>query len=129
MKNGATPDVIIFIETTITEVNHNVSGQIVDEHHCDQALIGSFRSRRNTATGWLPASLKECRSQEALDCARSCWKEEELEHLWVIVRLEEEEMRLIHRAIHGQWCLGSAPEHPSLAFLIHWTNTEYTEGA
>ena len=36
MKNGATPDVITFIETTITEVNSDVLGVIVDEHHRDQ---------------------------------------------------------------------------------------------
>ena len=39
MKNGATPDVITFIETTITEVNSNVLSAIVDEHHRDQNLI------------------------------------------------------------------------------------------
>merc|ERR1711957_469731 len=51
------------------------------------------------------------------------------EHLWGIVRMEETEMRRIHGGIHGEWCLGSAPDHPSLADPFHWTITEYKEGA
>jgi len=146
MKNGATPDVITFIETTINEVNQNILGVIVDEHNRDQALIDGLLERFARAVAAMEAACaevaqkhsdrmdasmehKQCRSNEALDCARSRRCEEELEHLWNIVRNEEEEMRRIHWAIHGEWCLGSAPEHPSLADPFHWTITEYKEGA
>jgi len=146
MKTGATPDVITFIETTITEVNQNVLSQIVDEHHRDQALIDALLARFDAAveameaacaevaqkhTDRLAASMdhKQCRSGEALDCARSRRCEEELEVLWNRVRIEEEEMRRIHWAIHGEWCLGNAPNHPSLADPFHWTDIEYKEGA
>jgi len=146
MKSGATPDVITFIETTITEVNQNVLGAIVDEHQRDQALIDELLARFDRAVAAMEAACaeiaqkhtdrmeasmqhKQCRSLEALDCARSRRCEEELEHLWIIVRNEETEMRRIHWAIHGEWCLGSAPDHPSLADPFHWTVTEYKEGA
>jgi len=146
MKNGATPDVITFIETTITEVNQNVLGVIVDEHNRDQALIDGLLARfdaaveamenacadiQNKHNERMAASIehKQCRSEEALDCARSRRCEDELERLWSIVRMEEEEMHRIHWAIHGEWCLGNAPEHPSLADPFHWTDTKYKEGA
>ena len=146
MKNGATPDVVTFIETTIAEINQNVLGQIVDEHNRDQALIDSLLARFDVAVSAMEAACaalevkhndrmvaslahKECRSIEALDCARSRRCEEELEHLWSLVRLEETEMRRIHWAIHGEWCLGSAPDFPSLADPFHWTVVEYKEGA
>jgi len=146
MKTGATPDVITFIETTINEVNQNILGVIVDEHNRDQALIITLLERIDDAvtameaacaevaqmhTDRLAASMehKQCRSFEALYCARSRKCEEELEHLWGIVRMEETEMRRIHGGIHGEWCLGSAPDHPSLADPFHWTITEYKEGA
>merc|ERR1719502_2465513 len=45
MKNGATPDVITFIETTITEVNRDILGVIVNEHNQDQQLINDLLAR------------------------------------------------------------------------------------
>jgi len=86
MKNGATPDVITFIETTITEVNQNILGVIVDEHFRDQALIDGLLERFDTAvqamedacaeiaqkhTDRNTASMlhKQCRQGEAIDCA------------------------------------------------------------
>jgi len=146
MKNGATPDVITFIETTITEIQQNVLGVIVDEHHRDQALINSLLLRFQNAVDDMEAACeilqtnteirnnssmhhKRCRSLEGIRCARSRKCEEELVHLWALVRHEEEEMRRIHWAIHGEWCEGNAPPHPSLADPFHWTITEYKEGA
>merc|ERR1719329_419769 len=146
MKNGATPDVITFIETTITEVNQNILGVIVDEHDRDQALIDSLLVRFQEAVDAMEAACAEleqqhlditdmrmehhqCRQDEAVTCAYSRKCEEELLHLWGIVRMEETEMRRIHWGIHGEWCLGNAPEHPSLADPFHWTITEYKEGA
>jgi hypothetical protein len=146
MKNGATPDVITFIETTITEVNQNILGVIVDEHNRDQALINALLKRFQDAVDAMEAACleleqqhldltqmrmehHECRQDEAITCAYSRKCEDELEHLWGIVRMEEAEMRRIHWEIHGEWCLGAAPEHPSLADPFHWTITEYKEGA
>merc|ERR1719329_1879402 len=146
MKNGATPDVITFIETTITEVNQNILGVIVDEHDRDQALIDSLLVRFQEAVDAMEVACAEleqqrlditdmrmahheCRQDEAVTCAYSRKCEEELLHLWGIVRMEETEMRRIHWGIHGEWCLGNAPEHPSLADPFHWTITEYKEGA
>merc|ERR1719359_1896717 len=39
IKNGATPDVINFIEATINDVNDKVLSVIVEEHHRDQGTI------------------------------------------------------------------------------------------
>jgi len=146
MKNGATPDVVTFIETTITELNQNVLGAIVDEHNRDQQLINDLLDRFDAAVAAMEecaASVEQqhtdrmaasnahkmCRSGEAIDCARSRRCEEELEELWGIVKREEEEMRRIHNAIHGEWCVGPAPDHPGLADPFRWTITEYSEGA
>ena len=106
MKNGATPDVVTFIETTITEVNRDVLGVIVEEHHFDQDLIDELLARFDTAIAEMEAcaaSVRQqhtdrdasshahqlCRSEESIDCARSRKCEEELEELWRIVKIEE----------------------------------------
>merc|ERR1719456_628965 len=145
MKNGATPDVITFIETTITEVNQDVLGSIVDEHQRDQQLIYDLLARFDAAIAAMEAcaaSVRQahtdreaashahqlCRSSEAIDCARSRKCEEELEELWTIVKIEEEEMRRIHWAIHGEWCVGPAPPHPGLGDPFQWTLEESWEG-
>jgi len=146
MKNGVTPDVVTFIETTITELNQNVLGAIVDEHNRDQQLINDLLVRFDDAVTAMEecaasveqqhsdrtqASLahKMCRQGESVDCARSRKCEEELEELWRRVKIEEEEMRRIHNAIHGEWCVGPAPDHPGLADPFRWTITSYSEGA
>jgi len=146
MKNGATPDVVTFIETTITEVNRDVLGVIVEEHHFDQDLIDELLARFDTAIAEMEAcaaSVRQqhterdasshahqlCRSEESIDCARSRKCEEELEELWSIVKIEEEEMRRIHWAIHGEWCVGPAPPHPGLDDPFRWQITAHSEGA
>merc|ERR1719453_796627 len=145
MKNGATPDVITFIETTITEVNQDVLGSIVEEHHRDQQLINDLLARFNTAVDVMDecaatvrqqltdrqvASVahRSCRSSEAIDCARSRKCEEELEELWSIVKIQEDEMRRIHWEIHGEWCVGPAPPHPGLDDPFNWQISEHSEG-
>ena len=56
LKNGATPDVLTFINTTITEVNNEVLGAIIDEHDRDQALIYSMIARLQAAVD----AMEEC---------------------------------------------------------------------
>jgi hypothetical protein len=145
LKNGATPDVITFIETTITEVNQNVLGAIVSEHHRDQQLIDDLLARFDAAIAAMEAcaaSIEQgridtetaseahqvCRSDESLDCARSRRCEEELEELWEIVKIREGEMREIHWRIHGWWCEGPAPPHPGLDDPFRWNPTIAKEG-
>ena len=98
---------VTFIETTITEVNQNVLGVIVEEHHRDQALINDLLAQFDDAIAVMEAcrasvnqehvdrtaaSLdhRTCCSGEALACARSRKCEEELEQLWSVVKVEEE---------------------------------------
>merc|ERR1719183_1387562 len=145
LKNGVTPDVVQFIETTITEVNSEVLGAIVDEHHRDQGIINAILDDFDAAIAEMEACAETvrgqhverelsshahqlCRSDEAIKCARSRKCEEELEELWERVKIEEEEMRRIHWAIHGEWCEGSAPGHPSLADPFQWQIGESWEG-
>merc|ERR1719453_49814 len=145
MKNGATPDVITFIETTITEVNQDVLGSIVEEHHRDQQLINDLLAEFDAAIAEMEACAasieqqhvereasshahKLCRSEESISCARSRKCEEELEELWSIVKIEEEEMRRIHWAIHGEWCVGPAPPHPGLDDPFNWQISAHSEG-
>jgi hypothetical protein len=146
MKNGATPDVITFIETTITEVNRDVLGVIVDEHNEDQQLIDDLLARFDAAIAEMvacAASVRQqhtdregmstahqvCRSDEALSCARSRRCEDELEELWRIVKIEEQEMMEIHWAIHGEWCVGPDPPQPILDDPFRWQITDHMEGA
>jgi hypothetical protein len=56
LKNGATPDVIQFIETTIHEVNDDVLGVIVEEHHRDQNRIYELLAEFDAAI----AEMEEC---------------------------------------------------------------------
>jgi hypothetical protein len=145
LKNGATPDVIEFIESTIHAVNDEVLGRIVDEHHRDQGIIDGILIDFENAIAEMEAcadSIRNqhverelssydhqlCRSEESISCARSRKCEEELEELWERVKIEEDEMRRIHWAIHGEWCEGSAPDHPSLADPFQWTLGESWEG-
>jgi len=146
MKNGATPDVITFIETTITEVNRDVLGVIVNEHNTDQQLINDILARFDAAIAAMEEcaeSIRQqhtdretastnhqlCRSDEALACARSRKCEDELEELWRIVTMEEREMMEIHWAIHGEWCVGPAPPQPILDDPFRWQITQHHEGA
>jgi len=146
MKNGATPDVITFIETTITEVNRDILGVIVHEHHEDQRLINELLDRFDAAIAAMEACIQTinqqytdrgeashahqvCRSSEAIDCARSRKCEDELEELWRIVVVEEREMREIHWAIHGEWCVGPDPPQAFLEDPFNWHLTEHKEGA
>merc|ERR1719446_800645 len=71
---------------------------------------------------------KTCRSGEALDCARSRQCEEELERLWAAVKREEETMRSYHGAIHDEWCIGPAPDHPGLDDPFSWIPVASKEG-
>jgi len=145
MKNGVTPDVVTFINATITEINDDVLGAIIDEHNRDQQLIydewnrivqavdtmevcaASIRSQHQDRED-VSDGHKMCRSEESLACARSRRCEEELEELWRRVVIEEEEMRRIHYHIHLEWCLAPAPPHPSLADPFQWTLSHHYEG-
>jgi hypothetical protein len=146
MKNGATPNVVTFIESTITEVNDEVLSAIVDEHNRDQQLINDLLDRFDAAVAAMEecaASVRQqhvdrdasnhahqlCRSDESINCARSRKCEEELEELWNIVKIEEGEMMEIHWAIHGEWCVGPEPPQPILDDPFRWTYTEHMEGA
>jgi len=146
MKNGVTPDVVTFIETTITEVNRDILGVIVDEHHNDQNLINTLLDRFDAAIVAMEecaASVRQqhtdretasynhqfCRSEEAISCARSRRCEEELEELWEIVKVEETEMMEIHWNINGMWCVGPDPPQPNLDDPFNWQITAFKEGA
>lgn len=122
MKNGVT-DVVTFIETTITKVDDNVFGAIVEEHNRDQQLVNDLLDRFDFAIAAMEARAasveqqhvdrteasiahKMCRSRGHCFCGRSRKCEEKLEDLWDLVKLEETEMRRIHDAIHGEWSVG-----------------------
>lgn len=144
LKNGATPDVVQFIETTITEINQNVLGAITEEHNLDQGdintVIGNIQAEvtaMETCTAAVnqqhgereATSLrhKECRKDEALACAHSRYCESELERLWGIVKTKEAEIREIHGSIHTSWCVAN-PDHPDTTNPFQWTPTANKEG-
>jgi len=146
LKSGVTPDMVQFINTTITEINEDVLPLIRDAHDEDQRFIYTLLAHIEDAVNTMveaavdtnqlhdsrvASSLehKECRSVEGIKCAFSRKCEHELEELWVIVKTRESEMRRIHWAIHGEWCEGNSPDHTSLADPFRWTQEEYSEGA
>jgi len=147
MKNGATPDVVAFIDSTIQEINGDdgVLAAIVEQHQLNQESINEDLMRFDAAVAAMEECAvsvaeahtertsvgqvhQECRSLEALDCARSRKCEEELETLWSIVKYEEEEMKRLHWAIHGEWCVGTEPPQPDLDSPFEWTIADHSEG-
>jgi len=146
LKSGVTPDMVLFIQTTIDEIDQMVLPNIVHQHNLDQTLITSMHAQIQEAVDEgevcanevnqlrddrVDKSLahKGCRSVEGLKCAFSRRCEDELEVLWETVKIREQEMRRIHWAIHGEWCEGNSPDHTSLADPFRWTQEEYSEGA
>jgi len=144
MKNGVTPDVVNFIETTITEINQNVLGSIVDEHNTDQAAIntahaefapldGALSSCRTNVNNLHSARQetsgrhKACRKEEALICARSRQCEEILAGLWGEVQAAEDTMRGYHREVKNSWC--EDPDvHPDTSNPFRWPDQYAKEG-
>jgi len=146
MKNGVTPDVVTFIDATLAEINNTVLPAILDEHQIDQDEIdrlledlqktvddlelaaASIADKHNDRTIASDAH-KQCRSSEALDCARSRRCEEQLEHAWVVVKREEYIMREIHFRIESEWCLHPpSPTHPDLSSPFNFPDEKYKEG-
>jgi len=145
MKNGVTPDVVEFIETTITEINQNVLGEITHEYTEDQTYIDGLLQRLQDTSDTIPNQSvyeqqagertassdehKQCRSEEAVHCARSRKCEEELKILWNRVKSQETEMRRIHDAIHGEWCLrDDFNPHPPTPTCWDWPLSDHWEG-
>lgn len=145
MKNGVTPDVMEFIETTITEVNVNVLGEITREYNTDQDYIDSLLQRLQDASDAIPdASVyidqvadrttasdyhKVCRKVEALKCAECRRCESILLELWDHVKTTETEMRRIHDSIHGEWCLADDfNPHPPTPDCWNWPEASHWEG-
>jgi len=122
VKNGVTPDVIQFTEATSSEITDNVLTAIQAAHDTDQAFLNHICARfaaavqalseaadqielSNTNRIAASAAHHECRAEEALDCARSRRCEEQLRHLWTVVKEEEFNMRRIHGEIEDEWCV------------------------
>jgi len=122
IKNGVTPDVITFVDSTNQEINEQVLVAIQNEHDTDQAYIDSLCEDFQTAVTRLEThhesitTLEEAsevarvehhdrRADEALACAVSRRCEEQLIQKWRDVVREEERMREIHGHIHDEWCI------------------------
>jgi len=88
IKNGVTPDVIIFVDAIVAEINDVVLPAILEEHQEDQNYIDELCARFTAAVDRLRADTEDmmvfseaqsvaslehhtCRSQEAYVCARS----------------------------------------------------------
>ena len=145
MKNGVTPDVMEFIETTITEINTNILGVITDEYTIDQDHIDGLLQRLQDASDAVPAASvyvaqdaerrsssddhKVCRKLEALKCAECRRCESILIELWEHVKTTETEMRRFHDAIHGEWCLADDfNPHPPTPDCWNWPEASHWEG-
>jgi hypothetical protein len=135
IKNGVTPDVITFVDSTNQEINEQVLVAIQNEHDTDQAYIDNLCQDFLNAVNQLEThteninSLGEAseaarvvhhdrRADEALACAVSRRCEEQLRQKWRIVVEEEERMREIHGHIHDEWCI----HPPFFAEIDVWMN-------
>jgi len=143
MKNGVTPDVLEFISSTITELNTNVLGEITREYVEDQRYIDELLQRLTDAADAIPDDCEEtnavlsghnvehkvCRSEEAVQCARCRKCEAELTIIWNRLKVAETEMRRIHDAIHGEWCLRDGFDyHPTIPQCWDWPLEGHWEG-
>jgi len=145
MKNGVTPDVMEFIETTITEINTNILGVITDEYTIDQDHIDGLLQRLQDASDAIPAASvyvaqdadrrsssddhKVCRKLEALKCAECRRCESILIELWEHVKITEIEMRRLHDSIHGEWCLADDfNPNPPTPDCWNWPEASHWEG-
>jgi len=143
IKNGATPDVVDFITSTISEINDNVLVEITDAYTEDQRYIDAMLQRLTDAAAAIPDDCeatnevlsghneehKVCRSEEAVQCARCRKCEAELTIIWNRVKTAEAEMRRIHDAIHGEWCLRDGFDyHPTIPQCWDWPLEGHWEG-
>jgi len=135
IKNGVTPDVITFVDSTNQEINEQVLVAIQNEHNTDQAYIDTlcqdFQSAvekledeavsiaaQNTASDGAREAHHTCRADEAYSCAVSRRCEEQLRLQWLVVVREEEKMQRIHSEIHDEWCI----HPPFFAEIDLWLN-------
>jgi len=146
IKNGVTPDVITFVDSTNEAIDggeESALQTIRDAHQREQeemyrlydslqAEVDLLLERRAETevhnANRLAASEEHhtCRAGEAYHCAKSRRCEEQLRQKWVTVKHEESVMREIHGYIHDEWCI-----HPPFfaeidAWLSHpfnWAQT------
>jgi len=121
LKNGATPAVVNFTETTLAEVAATVLPSIIEESENDQAFIYGLHSRfqvirdslansnqevhqLNAEEQVLSSTHKECRDLENSHCSNKRNCEMELYRLWTSWVLQEEELQEIHGNIDGHFC-------------------------
>jgi hypothetical protein len=135
IKNGVTPDVITFVDSTNQEINEQVLVAIQNEHDTDQAYIDNLCQDFLNAVALLEehrddietqrqasedarALHHDRRADESLACAVSRRCEDQLRQKWRIVVEEEEKMREIHGHIHDEWCI----HPPFFAEIDMWLN-------
>jgi hypothetical protein len=122
MKNGVTPDVVTFVDSTIAEIQNDIYPAINNEHDTDQNYIdGIVASLEALKTEYesecCPRTLvlsnsrdterethHDRRVDEAIACAKSRKCEIELEHAWGVVQEKERNIRNTHRLIEHEWC-------------------------
>jgi len=121
LKNGATPDVVEFADSTLNEIESIVIPAIINESESDQRFINSLHSRfedilmalaldnqevhqLNAEETAASEAHKGCRDTEGGKCTNKRTCEMELYHLWTVWVTEEEELRQIHATIDGHFC-------------------------
>jgi len=135
IKNGVTPDVITFVDSTNQEIDEQVLVAIQNEHDTDQAYIDNLcqdflnaverlaeqaeaLAVQNDANNEAREEHHTLRAAEAYSCAVSRRCEEQLRQKWLVVRREEQRMREIHSEIHDEWCI----HPPFFAEIDMWLN-------
>jgi len=132
IKNGVTPDVVQFVDATLANIEDDVLPFITDAHTNQQnylkqncmewhAVTIDFTTITNLNDQQEEASVahQECRSDEAVLCARHRRCEEQLIEKWREVVTEERIIREIHWQIDDEWCVAPPDEAPLHA---PWTN-------
>lgn len=130
LKNGATPAVLEFVNTTTTEIYEGVLPEIEDEHATAQAFLNDRIQEFHDARDALErerasieslgverhaniASLKQCRAEESVSCALARQCNSDLMKAWHEYEAEESKMRRHHSRIHDEWCV-----HPPDAMVL-----------
>jgi hypothetical protein len=126
LKNGATPDVVDFAQSTLTEITGVVLPAITDAHNADQALVTSthalFESevfaplRQGQARvdalaaeeRRLSAVHITCRGEEEVICGHKRQCDYDLWEIWRRFVEEEETLRQLSLQINNHFCVEGA---------------------
>jgi len=146
LKNGETPDVVTFAQSTLDEIMNTVIPAIEDAHDVEQALLRTHFAAFETAVVTLAQGVGEvrqldlerhrklgvhsdCRDEEAEKCARKQYCDYGLYYLWNSFIMVESDLRTtedeIYNSNSGHFCAEDAHGN----YIMNGTTHEFRESS